>query len=64
MSAFFQNTRPRSPNKAKKGKLMDYVFKCLLGKERIGRNKESNECGNYFKCNFIPKWLSRNPNAL
>ena len=27
-------------------------------------NKKPHECGNNYKCNFIPIWLSLNPNAL
>ena len=27
-------------------------------------NKKPHECGNHYKCNFIPIWLSLNPNAL
>ena len=26
--------------------------------------KQKRECGNHYKCNFIPIWLSLNPNAL
>ena len=41
-----------------------HLQKEMINPTHHRKNKKPHECGNNYKCNFIPIWLSLNPNAL